>query len=180
MAPRSRRHDAVSADRPGSPEAGLELVREEGTQRSPAEGVTHAELEALAGLGAGGRWHVGGHVVTLSNLEKVLFPGSGHTKRDLVRYYSTIAPVMLPYLRERPLNVDRWPDGVGGKTHFWQKQIPSHAPEWVARWDYPEACRCRMRASSSGGLPPSACIWRSATSPSSTAGSRGAPPAAPR
>jgi bifunctional non-homologous end joining protein LigD len=48
---------------------------------------------------------------------------------------------MLPYLRERPLNVHRWPDGVGGKTQFWQKQIPARAPEWVARWDYPEAGR---------------------------------------
>ena len=46
---------------------------------------------------------------------------------------------MLPYLRDRPLNVHRWPDGVTGRTRFWQKQIPSHAPDWVARWDYPEA-----------------------------------------
>jgi bifunctional non-homologous end joining protein LigD len=90
-------------------------------------------------MGTDGRWEVGGHVVELSNLDKVLFPGGGYTKRDLVRYYTTIAPAMLPYLRERPLNVHRWPDGVTGRTHFWQKQIPSHAPEWVARWDYPEA-----------------------------------------
>jgi bifunctional non-homologous end joining protein LigD len=58
-----------------------------------------------------------------------------------VRYYTTIAPAILPYLRDRPLNVHRWPDGVAGRTQFWQKQIPSHAPDWVARWDYPEAGR---------------------------------------
>ncbi|HWH23908.1 MAG TPA: ATP-dependent DNA ligase, partial [Candidatus Limnocylindria bacterium] len=49
-----------------------------------------------------------------------------------------LAPVMLPYLRGRPLNLWRWPDGVTGK-HFWQKEIPSHAPEWLGRWSYPEA-----------------------------------------
>jgi bifunctional non-homologous end joining protein LigD len=119
--------------------AALELVRASGQQRGPAESVSVAELEALANLGQDGRWSVGGHSVELSNLDKVLFPGAGYTKRDLVRYYTTIAPVMLPYLRERPLNVHRWPDGVTGRTHFWQKQIPSHAPDWVARWDYPEA-----------------------------------------
>jgi bifunctional non-homologous end joining protein LigD len=101
--------------------------------------VTAAELDALTGMGNAGRWEVGGHVVELTNLDKVLFPAAGFTKRDLVRYYTTIAPVMLPYLRERPLNVHRWPDGVAGRTQFWQKQIPSHAPDWVARWDYPEA-----------------------------------------
>ena len=45
---------------------------------------------------------------------------------------------MLPYLSDRPLNLWRWPDGVTGQ-HFWQKQIPTHAPKWIARWDYPEA-----------------------------------------
>ena len=49
------------------------------------------------------RVEVDGRTLKLSNLDKVLFPGSGHTKRDLVRYYTTIAPAMLPYLRERPL-----------------------------------------------------------------------------
>ena len=56
---------------------------------------------ALDALGAGGRWSVGGHEVELTNLDKLLFPDAGFTKRDLVRYYTTIAPVILPYLRER-------------------------------------------------------------------------------
>jgi bifunctional non-homologous end joining protein LigD len=117
----------------------FELVRQGGAQRSPVEAVTRAELAALSALGEAGRWEVGGHVVELTNLEKVLFPDARYTKRDLIRYYTTIAPAILPYLRERPLNVHRWPDGVTGRTRFWQKQIPSHAPDWVARWDYPEA-----------------------------------------
>ena len=82
-----------------------------------------------------------------------------------MRYYTTIAPVILPYLRERPLNVHRWPDGVDGKTRFWQKQIPDHAPEWVARWDFPEAGRSQShtyvvadRAATMAWLANQACI----------------------
>ncbi len=122
---------------PGS--AAFELVLDAGVRRMPAEAVTRSELDALAALGGSGSWEVGGHAVELSNLDKVLFPAVGFTKRDLIAYYTTIAPVILPYLRDRPLNVHRWPDGVAGRTQFWQKQIPSHTPEWVSRWDYPEA-----------------------------------------
>jgi len=117
------------------------IVSSESSVSAPADHATPDELAALDALEGGGGWSVGGHEVVLSNLDKVLFPGAGYTKRDLVRYYTTIAPVILPYLRERPLNVHRWPEGVSGKTQFWQKQIPAHAPEWVARWDYPEAGR---------------------------------------
>jgi bifunctional non-homologous end joining protein LigD len=126
---------AVDAD----PFAPLPLVRDPGAVGDPPEAATPAELQALDALGKSGTWSIGGHTVHLTNLDKVLFPDAGLTKRDLVRYYVTIAPVLLPYLRGRPLNVDRWPDGVTGRTHFWQKQIPAHAPPWVARWDYPEA-----------------------------------------
>ena len=117
------------------------LERESSDARVPAQAVSAAELAALDELGKEGDWDVGGHVVHLTNLDKALFPEPGITKRDLVRYYTTIGPVILPYLRERPLNVHRWPDGVAGKTSFWQKQIPAHAPDWVARWDYPDAGR---------------------------------------
>ena len=105
------------------------------------DGVDGRGTRGTRGTGQTGAWEVGGHTVKLTNLDKVIFPGARLTKRDLVRYYSTIAPAILPYLRDRPLNVHRWPDGVTGKTQFWQKQIPSHAPEWVARWDYPDAGR---------------------------------------
>jgi bifunctional non-homologous end joining protein LigD len=114
------------------------LVRE--PRLDPPESVTRAELEALDGFGMAGVWSAGGHRVHLTNLDKQLWPEAGYTKRDLARYYATISPVLLPYLRDRPLNTDRWPDGIHGH-HFWQKQIPSHAPGWVARWDYPEAGR---------------------------------------
>jgi DNA ligase D len=102
------------------------------------QAATAAELAALEEIRREGNWQIGGRTIRLTNLEKVLFPEPGFTKRDLIRYYVRIAPVMLPYLRGRPLNLWRWPDGVTGK-HFWQKEIPSHAPEWLGRWSYPEA-----------------------------------------
>lgn len=100
-------------------------------------GPTPDELAALAALGTGGVWQVDGREVRLSNLDKILFPEvEGHapiTKRELIRYGAVIAPTALPYLAGRPLNSLRAPDGVGGPA-FWQKAVPSHAPEWVTRW----------------------------------------------
>ena len=139
LASGQKRRRQRPASRAGGPK-GLKLVRSPKEVGDPPEAVTQAELDELDAMTKDGLWSIGGVQLKLSNLDKVLFPGAGFTKRDLIRYYVTIAPVLLPYLRDRPLNVDRWPDGVNG-PHFWQKQIPSHAPPWVARWDYPEAGR---------------------------------------
>ncbi|MEP7378298.1 MAG: DNA ligase D [Chloroflexota bacterium] len=102
------------------------------------QSATPAEMKALAAMTKDGPWEIGGETVSLTNLDKVLFPEPRFTKRDLIRYYVTVAPVLLPYLVGRPLNLSRWPDGVTGHT-FWQKQIPAWAPPWIGRWDYPEA-----------------------------------------
>jgi bifunctional non-homologous end joining protein LigD len=100
------------------------------------------ELTALDALGAKGRWKLQGRELALTNLDKVLFPGRDEsgpvTKRDLIRYYATVAPVMLPYLVERPLNLHRFPNGVE-KPGFWQKEAPKYAPEWIRRWRNEEA-----------------------------------------
>ena len=76
------------------------------------------------------RTTVGGRELSVSNLDKVLFPGYGFTKGQLIDYYVRIADVMLPHIKERPLTMKRFPDGVEGKF-FFEKHIPSHAPEWV-------------------------------------------------
>jgi bifunctional non-homologous end joining protein LigD len=73
---------------------------------------------------------VEGRELTLSNLDKVLYPGSGFAKRQLIDYYAGIARVMLPHLDGRALTVTRWPDGVEGKS-FFQKDAPGHRPDWV-------------------------------------------------
>jgi bifunctional non-homologous end joining protein LigD len=66
----------------------------------------------------------------LTNLEKVFWPGEGITKGDLVAYYRDMAPWMLHYLRDRPLTLTRYPDGIEGKS-FFQKDAPEWTPGWV-------------------------------------------------
>ena len=68
--------------------------------------------------------------VRLSNLTKVFWPEEGYTKGDLIGYYLSIAPWILPYLRNRPLVLTRYPDGINGKS-FFQKNAPEFAPDWV-------------------------------------------------
>ena len=68
--------------------------------------------------------------VKLTNLKKLFWPADGYTKGDLVAYYERIAPLLLPYLRERPLVLTRYPDGITGKS-FFQKDAPEFAPAWV-------------------------------------------------
>ncbi|MDO8212997.1 DNA ligase D [Conexibacter sp. CPCC 206217] len=65
-----------------------------------------------------------------SNWDKVLYPASGFAKGDLIEYYVAIAPTLLPHLQDRPVTLRRWPDGVEGRT-FYEKNSPSHRPEWV-------------------------------------------------
>ena len=105
-------------------------------------GVLAASAEELAALDAmerDGHWQVEGHEVRLTNLDKPLFPAEDPhpqlTKRDLIRYYVSVGPTLVPYLAGRGLNLNRYPSGIGQKG-FWQKDLPGHAPEWVARWDY--------------------------------------------
>ncbi len=65
----------------------------------------------------------------LSNLSKPFFP-EGYTKGDLITYYSSIAATLLPHLRDRPLSMSRYPDGIGGPS-FYEKRAPGHQPEWM-------------------------------------------------
>jgi bifunctional non-homologous end joining protein LigD len=66
----------------------------------------------------------------ISRPEKVFWPEDGYTKGDLLEYYRTIAPSLLPYLADRPLVLTRYPDGIHGKS-FFQKDAPSFAPDWL-------------------------------------------------
>ncbi len=70
---------------------------------------------------------VGKTKLTVSNLEKVLYPDVGFTKGQVIDYYIRIAPVLLPHLRNRPITLKRYPDGVNG-FFFYEKQCPSHRP----------------------------------------------------
>jgi bifunctional non-homologous end joining protein LigD len=73
---------------------------------------------------------VDGRTLSLSNLDKVLYPEAGFTKGHVIEYYTRVAPVLLDHLRGRPLTLKRYPNGVD-KPYFYEKQCPSHRPEWV-------------------------------------------------
>jgi bifunctional non-homologous end joining protein LigD len=74
----------------------------------------------------------GNRVLRLSNLDKLFWPEEGITKGDLIRYYRDVAPVLVPHLKDRPFTMKRYPDGWQGKF-FFQKDAPSHMPEWIKR-----------------------------------------------
>src|ERR1700750_2109750 len=73
---------------------------------------------------------VEGRKLSVSNLNKVLYPKVGFTKGQVIDYYIRIAPVLLPHLRDRPLTMKRYPNGVEHEF-FYEKNCPSHRPKWV-------------------------------------------------
>jgi bifunctional non-homologous end joining protein LigD len=73
---------------------------------------------------------VGDRKLMVSNLGKVLYPAVGFTKGHVIDYYIKVAPVLLPHLKNRPLTLKRYPEGVNG-FFFYEKQCPSHRPDWV-------------------------------------------------
>ena len=90
-------------------------------------------------LGKEGVWRVGGQDLKLTNLDKVLFPpleGSDEepiTKRELIRYFARIAPTMLPHLADRPLNLQRFPNGAAAPASG-RRTCPTRRPGWLNRW----------------------------------------------
>ena len=73
---------------------------------------------------------VEGKKLSVSNLDKVLYPKLGFTKGQVIDYFIRVAPVLLPHLKDRPLTMKRYPDGVEGEF-FYEKNCPSHRPKWV-------------------------------------------------
>ena len=71
-----------------------------------------------------------------SNLNKVFWPGEGYTKADLLRFYHQIADVLVPYLTDRPMVLERFPDGIAGES-FYQKNAPDFLPEWIPTVEVP-------------------------------------------
>lgn len=74
--------------------------------------------------------HVDGRRLELSNLGKLLVPGTNFTKGALIAYYADVAPVLLPHLQGRPITLKRFPDGIDG-TAFYEKRCPGHRPPWL-------------------------------------------------
>src|SRR5580704_76241 len=85
---------------------------------------------------------IDGTKVEVTNLQKIFYPKPGFTKGDVIDYYVRISPVLLPHLKERPITLKRYPDGVEG-FFFYEKQCPPHRPEWLKT--------ARVAASREGG-----------------------------
>jgi bifunctional non-homologous end joining protein LigD len=73
---------------------------------------------------------IDGRTLQLSNLDKVLWPRDGYTKGDLIEYYRSVAQWLLPHLHDRPLTLQRWPDGIESQS-FFEKQAPRFKPDWI-------------------------------------------------
>ncbi|MFW5998901.1 MAG: non-homologous end-joining DNA ligase [Bacillota bacterium] len=76
---------------------------------------------------------VNNNKVKLTNLDKVLWPEQNYTKKDLIKYYIDIYPLLKDYLKNRPLSLKIYPDGIKGK-YFFQKNCPDYAPEWLSKF----------------------------------------------
>ena len=100
------------------------------------EGAAQQGLDAALAQTGGPRGSRRGRV-RFSNLEKVYWPGQGYTKGDLVAYYESVAPYLVPHLFERPVHMLRYPDGIEGEA-FYQRQAPEHLPDWfeIATLEY--------------------------------------------
>jgi len=73
---------------------------------------------------------IGGHALKFTNLDKLYFPEDGYTKRDLLNYYDAVSPLVLPHLKDRPLSLKRYPNGIHGEF-FFQKNTPESYPGWL-------------------------------------------------
>ncbi|MHB1404751.1 MAG: non-homologous end-joining DNA ligase [Desulfitobacteriaceae bacterium] len=81
---------------------------------------------------------VEGKTLAIRNLDKVYFPESGISKGELIQFYTEMAPVILPYIKESPFTMVRYPDGISGE-YFYQKECPPTAPAWVKRYRDPRS-----------------------------------------
>lgn len=76
-----------------------------------------------------------GHELKFTNLSKVYWPKEKYTKRDLINYYYQVAPYMVPYLKDRPQSLNRYPNGINGES-FYQKDVTGKAPAWIETFKY--------------------------------------------
>jgi bifunctional non-homologous end joining protein LigD len=97
---------------------------DESSANGPAEAQVSKKSNATARFGR--------YTVELTKLDKVLFPDARITKGEIIDYYREVADRMLPYLQDRPVSMQRFPDGIGGEG-FYQKEIPDYFPDWIDR-----------------------------------------------
>src|SRR5438477_5701463 len=81
-----------------------------------------------------------GRKISVSNLDKIFYPGTKFTKGQVIDYYIRISKYLLPHINRRPVTLKRFPNGVRGEF-FYEKNAPAHTPEWVATFAVPSRSR---------------------------------------
>jgi bifunctional non-homologous end joining protein LigD len=119
---------AARGDQEADPPAPSDASGAAAGDDASAGDATHDETGLLAGGSAVGAGV--GRIVRFSNRDKVFWPADGYTKGDLIDFYRAVSPWILPLLRDRPVVLTRYPDGIDGKS-FFQKDAPGFVPGWV-------------------------------------------------
>jgi bifunctional non-homologous end joining protein LigD len=100
-----------------------DCVRESGTEASARTPLLDPAAKEVT-------LTIDGHALKFTNLDKMYYPKDGYRKRDLLNYYDAVAPLLLPYLKDRPLSLKRYPNGID-KPYFFQKQVAPSFPKWL-------------------------------------------------
>ncbi len=101
------------------------LTRSEGAERKTLLNPTDDSQERK----------INGETLKFNHVSKIYWPKEKYTKRDLLNYYYQVAPYMLPYIKNRPMSLNRYPNGINGES-FYQKDVLGKAPEWVEKFPY--------------------------------------------
>ncbi|HLN54610.1 MAG TPA: DNA ligase D [Bacteroidales bacterium] len=121
-----------------------EVVEDEAVEEKEAQNSGHAFLQAPEAKTRKSLLNpteetqvkdISGHDLKFTNLSKVYWPEEGYTKRDLINYYYQVADYILPYLKDRPQSLNRFPNGIKGKS-FYQKNVKGKSPDWVITFPY--------------------------------------------
>jgi len=135
--PRECRYEPSQSERAGAQPAAPSIGRAATLLQTPAPGSRNqaksdaaADAKISTDSNASADTEIPKRSFTITNPGKVFWPAEGYSKRDLINYYETVSPWMLPYLKDRPVMLVRYPDGIEGKS-FYQKDAPGFAPEWL-------------------------------------------------
>ena len=117
---------AISTRKAASAQAPIVTTKKSGSPQSAAPIIKALEQQRQEQV----RAEINGRELTLTHLNKIYFPKAGFTKRDVLAYYATVSPYLLPFLKHRPLVLHRYPNGIAGGA-FYQKEAGEYIPEWI-------------------------------------------------
>jgi bifunctional non-homologous end joining protein LigD len=121
-------------------EPATSLQRQQGRNATLAGAAGSEPAASLAGAAGSDTGPSAPEEVEITHPDKLIYPADGITKADVAAYYRKVAPRLLPFLKDRPITLERLPEGVGeDRPHFWQKNTPAAYPAWIPRVQLPTA-----------------------------------------